>query len=45
MQGPHIMIGRQILFRNLMEKKMNSYQLVAYTFIILFIGFLMGYYA
>jgi hypothetical protein len=39
------MIGRQIMFKKYLEKRMNSYQLVAYTFIILFIGFLMGYYA
>jgi len=43
--GRHIMIGRQIMFKKYLEKKMNSYQLIAYTFIILFIGFLMGYYA
>ena len=39
------MIGRQIMVKKYLEKKMNNYQLVAYTFIILFIGFLMGYYA
>ena len=43
--GRHIMIGRQVMFKKYLEKKMNSYQLVAYTFIILFIGFFMGYYA
>jgi len=39
------MIGRQILFKNLIKKRMNTYQLIAYTFLVLFIGFLMGYYA
>jgi len=43
--GRHIVIGRQIMFKKYMEKRMNSYQLVAYTFLVLFIGFLMGYYA